>query len=943
MPADIEPIGGAPVRLTIPVCRTQTAEAVELRGVAPDGTAPSSGMPIMSGHFSTFGDFYPIDSAWEGRFLEKVAPGAFKKTLSDNASRKNPAQGIKVLLEHGHDPQVADKPIGIPLRIEEDSNGPAYDVQLLDTSYVRDLVPALEAGAYGSSFRFQVVLDDWDDAPTRSDANPDGLPERTIREARVMEFGPTMFPANGAATAGLRSTTDDYYAALRSRRPEQYADALRSVRELRSATTAPVADPDDPDADDPAAESGNPWAGVTCADTGYQKDGKKRYPIDTAAHAQLSWAFINHPDAPDLYSPADMAKVKAAIKAACAKFNVSTDVEGQPVAGGDRMADPAKPFGDVDYADPGYQDDGKKRYPLDTKAHAQAAWSYINQAKNAGMYSAENLAKVKSKIKAACTKFGIEISDDQSNSTPPAGAATSTTSTPPAGAASEGTEEPHDVHSAGEGNPANQQRGTNVSDFAMTVEERQARQEEIRARITELDTEYAGGSLPAEQQAEMERLASEHEDHDQAIRSANARKALIAKLAGAGSTENGTGFTAPTGGAGTGGQRRAQENIYDLAALRRDARSMDDYRDSLRENALRAVERGTYAPAANVGDAQSAVERLLKRVDDKEGTLARRILVTGSPIYSRAFGKVALSGGTNTLTNEERASLAAGAGATGDYAVPFDLDPTVILTNASVVNPIRQIARVVQTVRTTWEGVTSAGVTVSRAAEAAEASDNSPTLAQPSVTPSRVQAFIPFSFEIEQDWTQIQEELGLMLQEGKNVEEATAFVTGNNTPPNPQGVLVGATNTINTGTTLTLVLADLFLPVNALPPRHEPNAAWLAQKAFYNLVRSIDIYGGAALWTQLGGGRPSELAGYPVYEASTMPNATGLVTTTKLAIFGDFQKFLIVDRIGMSVELIPHLFGTANNFPTGQRGLFAIWRNGSAVLDSNAFRVLVAK
>src|ERR1035437_1069384 len=37
-----------------------------------------------------------------------------------------------------------------------------------------------------------------------------------------------------------------------------------------------------------------------------------------------------------------------------------------------------QPFGAVTYADPGYQQDKVKRYPLDSKAHVKAAWSYIN-------------------------------------------------------------------------------------------------------------------------------------------------------------------------------------------------------------------------------------------------------------------------------------------------------------------------------------------------------------------------------------------------------------------------------------------------------------------------------------------------------------------------------------------------------------------------------------
>ena len=63
-------------------------------------------------------------------------------------------------------------------------------------------------------------------------------------------------------------------------------------------------------------------------------------------------------------------------------------------------ADPKKPYGNVTYADPGYQKDGKKRYPLDTAAHCKAAWSYINQAGNASAYTPEQLSAIKGRIKA---------------------------------------------------------------------------------------------------------------------------------------------------------------------------------------------------------------------------------------------------------------------------------------------------------------------------------------------------------------------------------------------------------------------------------------------------------------------------------------------------------------------------------------------------------------
>jgi HK97 family phage major capsid protein len=78
------------------------------------------------------------------------------------------------------------------------------------------------------------------------------------------------------------------------------------------------------------------------------------------------------------------------------------------------------------------------------------------------------------------------------------------------------------------------------------------------------------------------------------------------------------------------------------------------------------------------------------------------------------------------------------------------------------------------------------------------------------------------------------------------------------------------------------------------------------------------------------GGRNGPLLGKPVEEWSAM--ATAITTGTKWAVFGDFRNFLVADRLGFQVELIPHLFGSANRFPTGQRGLLAVWRSGSGVL-----------
>lgn len=64
-------------------------------------------------------------------------------------------------------------------------------------------------------------------------------------------------------------------------------------------------------------------------------------------------------------------------------------------------AESGGPDGRIDYADPGYRPDGKKRYPIDTERHIRAAWAFIHQPGNASRYTAGQLEQIKAKIVAA--------------------------------------------------------------------------------------------------------------------------------------------------------------------------------------------------------------------------------------------------------------------------------------------------------------------------------------------------------------------------------------------------------------------------------------------------------------------------------------------------------------------------------------------------------------
>jgi hypothetical protein len=163
----------------------------------------------MFGRFSVFNTWTEIRSSFEGNFLERVAPGAFAATLARDRRR------IRVLFQHGKDPQIGDKPLGTIEMLREDEFGVAYSVRMLATGYNRELEPGLRAGVYGASFRFQALKETVDQHPRASAYNPRALPERTLREVRLLEFGPVTFPAYAGATAGIRSLTDWYMSDTR--------------------------------------------------------------------------------------------------------------------------------------------------------------------------------------------------------------------------------------------------------------------------------------------------------------------------------------------------------------------------------------------------------------------------------------------------------------------------------------------------------------------------------------------------------------------------------------------------------------------------------------------------------------------------------------------------------------------------------------------------------
>ena len=78
----------------------------------------------------------------------------------------------------------------------------------------------------------------------------------------------------------------------------------------------------------------------------------------------------------------------------------------------DRRDDVNPDEGEREHGDVLFADSVNNKYPIDTPEHVRAAWGYINHKDNAAKYDADEVALIKSRIKRAAKKHGVEIAED---------------------------------------------------------------------------------------------------------------------------------------------------------------------------------------------------------------------------------------------------------------------------------------------------------------------------------------------------------------------------------------------------------------------------------------------------------------------------------------------------------------------------------------------------
>ena len=144
----------------------------------------------VTGYFAKFNSL----SEDLGNFREKIAPGAFKRTLQANPD-------VRALVDHDWAKIIGRTSAGT-LQLSEDATGLAFTVELPDTTYANDLRESMLRGDIDScSFGFVCEKDSWEQR--------DGVRIRTLNDVNLLEGSIVALPAYQDTSAQLRSMFPD--------------------------------------------------------------------------------------------------------------------------------------------------------------------------------------------------------------------------------------------------------------------------------------------------------------------------------------------------------------------------------------------------------------------------------------------------------------------------------------------------------------------------------------------------------------------------------------------------------------------------------------------------------------------------------------------------------------------------------------------------------------
>jgi len=172
---------------------------------------------VLVGHAAVFNTVVDL-----GFFSEKVAPGAFKKTLADNAD-------VRALFNHDANHLLGRTKSGT-LRLHEDDTGLATEIDMPDTTLGRDLMVSVKRKDLDQmSFAFQTIQEEWDE----SDPNN---PIRTLKEVKLFDVSPVTFPAYPTTDVGIGGRSAESILAEHRSSIKPTEKIIEPIQEDHSAT-----------------------------------------------------------------------------------------------------------------------------------------------------------------------------------------------------------------------------------------------------------------------------------------------------------------------------------------------------------------------------------------------------------------------------------------------------------------------------------------------------------------------------------------------------------------------------------------------------------------------------------------------------------------------------------------------------------------------------------
>lgn len=455
-----------------------------------------------------------------------------------------------------------------------------------------------------------------------------------------------------------------------------------------------------------------------------------------------------------------------------------------------------------------------------------------------------------------------------------------------------------------------------------TIEELQADLDYVESCLTDIHTRNADVALEGDDRTAWDEGAKFVLDTRAAIADIEARNLVFER-----SQRN-----------GQPGDAGARDAAFQIARKTEPASVLED-----RSATTKQITDAVIRSVEQTGTDTAQVERLVRRHKDSR-EWARNLLARSQDVYAEAFIKY-MTGRAMELTNEERTALSVGTNANGGYLVPTHLDPSIILTNDGTSNAIRAISRVVTLVEgNTWNGVTSAGVTMSWDGELVEVSDDSPTFGNPSIDVHKAQGLIQASIEAFEDINGLASDALMLFADAKDRLEGAAHATGSGSGQ-PTGIFTALdanTNVEITSTTAaTIGKVDLNAVYRGVPVRFRGRSKWLMNPLYALAIHDLGTAVSASYSGDLREGPAGTILNKEVVESDDAPTTQTTTVRDNEIVFGDFSNYVIVDKPGSTaIEFIPHLFNTTTNLPDGRRGWYMHFRSGADSVNDVAFRLL---